>query len=795
MSDASHGKRPGARRALLAAWLLVLGGLGALVAHRLQISTDLRSFMPAPTTPDQRLLMEQVGDGPGARLLLLAIEARCHAPSDAAACARPARRDATLAALSQGLAAALKHDARYSQVLDGSFDLGALDPAWLPYRYLLSPTLDTQPLDEAYLADQLDQRLDDLSSPVAVLLKDLLPRDPTLEVLKLAQRWSPPRSPETRDGVWFSPQDEALLLVQTQAAGFDPDAQQQAIDGIRAAFARLPRHAAATLTLSGPGYFSVVVNAATRAQADWIARISTVGFIVLLLLAYRSVRSLLLGALPVASAALAGLAALVLVYPQVHGITLAFGFTLLGVAQEYPIRLLSHRRAGEDALASVRQLWPLLLTAIASACIAYLAFYASGVNGLQQLAVFTITGLLVAGFSTRYLLPHLLPAQVRDVAGMPWLIKARHLVDRLPRPRWVPLAVAAATVLMLAFAPGPFWQNNLAALTPLPTDLLLRDARLREALGAPDVRYLLLIQAPTEQGVLASSERLEPAIDALVARHAVDAIELPSKYLPSEATQRARQARLPDRATLQASLAQAAGGLPFRQDLFAPFVDDVETARTAPLLTPERYAQSPLGQRLAAMLVHRGDHWLGLGTLSGVRDMAAIEAMAAAQGGGRVRLLDMKGAAESLVAAYRVRILQALAVATLLLVLTITLSLRSLRRAWHVLAPMTLATFLVLAVERMAGIEISLFHLIALILAGGLGLHYALFFERETGDPAEQRRTLHATLVCVASALLVFGLLAWASMPVLRAIGLTVSLGVAFHFCLSILMAPHARQD
>ena len=785
------GVRPGARLALLACWLLALGGLGALVAWRLQVSTDLRSFMPAPTTPDQRLLMEQVGDGPGSRLLLLAIEARCKAP---AACVKSAQRDATLAALSQGLAAALKQDPRYSQVLNGSFDLGALDPALLPYRYLLSPTLDSQPLDEAYLADQLEQRLDDLSSPAAVLLKDLLPRDPTLEVLKLAQRWSPPKSPETREGVWFSPQNEALLLVQTRAAGFDPDAQQQAIDGIRAAFARLPQHEAATLTLSGPGYFSVVVNAQTRAQADWIGRISTVGFIALLLLAYRSVRSLLLGALPVASAALAGMAALVLVYPQVHGITLAFGFTLLGVAQEYPIRLLSHRRAGEDALASARQLWPLLLTAIASACIAYLAFYASGVNGLKQLAVFTITGLLVAGFSTRYLLPHLLPVQVRDVAGMPWLVKARHLVDRLPRPRWVPVLVAVATVLMLAFAPGPFWQNNLAALTPLPTDLLLRDARLREALGAPDVRYLLLIQASTEQGVLEASEHLEPAIGALVARHAVDAIELPSKYLPSEATQRARQARLPDRATLQASLSKALDGLPFRQDLFAPFVADVETARSAPLLTPERYAQSPLGQRLAAMLMHRGDHWLGLGTVSGVHDVAAIEAMATAQGGG-VRLLDMKGAAESLVAAYRVRILQALGVATLLLVLTITLSLRSVRRAWHVLAPMTLATFLVLAVERMAGIEISLFHLIALILAGGLGLHYALFFERETGDPAEQRRTLHATLVCVASALLVFGMLAWASIPVLRAIGLTVSLGVAFHFCLSILMAPHARPD
>jgi predicted exporter len=192
------------------------------------------------------------------------------------------------------------------------------------------------------------------------------------------------------------------------------------------------------------------------------------------------------------------------------------------------------------------------------------------------------------------------------------------------------------------------------------------------------------------------------------------------------------------------------------------------------------------------MLVERDGHWLGLGTVSGVHDVAALAALAQ-DSHGAVRLLDLKDAAESLVIAYRTRILQALLAATVLLVLTISLALRSLRRAWHVLAPMTLATFLVLAVERVAGVEISLFHLVALILAGGLGLHYALFFERDTGDAAEQRRTLHATLVCVLSALLVFGMLAWASIPVLRAIGMTVALGVAFHFCLSILMAPHAQ--
>src|SRR5574337_840124 len=496
--------RPGARATLLVVWLLGLAGLGWIVGQRLRISTDLRSFMPAPTTPDQRLLMEQVGAGPGSRLLLLALSG---AP------------DERLAALSQGLVKALQHDPRYSQVLNGSFDLAALDPQLLPYRYLLSSTLDTQPLDEAYLHDQLQQRLDDLASPAASLLKGLLPRDPTLEMLKLAERWAPAKSLELRDGVWFTPRHEALLLVQTVAAGFDPGAQRQALDGIEKAFHGLPGSAGAKLELSGPGYFSVMIGAQTRHQAEWIGGISTVGFIALLVLAYRSVSSLLLSTLPI-------------------------GFTLLGVAQEYPIRVLSHRRAGEDALGSVRDLWPLLLTAIASACIAYLAFYASGVNGLKQLAVFTIVGLLAAGLSTRYLLPHLLPRRVRDVAAMGWLIRAGGRVDRLPRPRWIPLLVALAIVLMLAFAPGPFWQNDLAALTPVPPAMLQQDARLRAALGAPDVRYLLVLEAPTEQGVLARSQTLQPAIDALVARHAVDAVELPSRYLPTVAVQRERQQKL-----------------------------------------------------------------------------------------------------------------------------------------------------------------------------------------------------------------------------------------------------------
>jgi len=769
---------PGRRHALIAAWWLVLFVLAAVVQRGLVVSGDLRSFMPPARNADQKLLLDEIGEGPASRLLLLAIDG---APSE------------QLAVLSNGLAQALRADGQFERVLNGGDDLATLDRALLPYRYLLSPTPDEHPFDATYLHEELQQRAEDLGSPAGEMLKDLLPRDPTLEVLKLAQRWMPKRAPALRDGVWFSPQGEALLLAQTRAGGFDPQAQGAAIASLQAAFLTLRDIGAARLSISGPGYIGVQVGAATRAEAEGLSALGAAGFIVLLLLAYRSFGVLALVALPLLSGALAGIAGIALTFGSVHGITLAFGVTLLGVAQEYPLRVFSHRRADADIQTSVRGVWPLLRLAIVSACIAYLAFFASGVPGLQQLAVFTITGLLVAGAATRWLLPALLPLRFRDMAQSRLIEKFHDWIAAVPRPRWLPWLLLAAALGALWLAPTPLWQNDLAALTPAPPALLQREGELRTALGAPDVRYLLVLEAPTADGVLALSEQISPQVEKWIDAHAVDDVELPSRYLPSLVTQRTRQAKLPQRAQLSAALDEALADADFQPGLFAPFLDDVEAARSLPLLTPEEFERSPFGARLQAMLVRRDGHWLALATLSGVRDPAALAGIADTSAGA-ARLLDLKAASENLVARYRSRILFALSIALLLLAASVAIAFGDLRRAWHVIAPMSLATLLALAVLRVGGVSLSLFHLVALTLAAGLGLHYALFFERKTNDVAETRRTLHATLACVASAILVFGLLATSTLPVLRAIGLTVALGVAFHFCLSIQMA-RPRDD
>lgn len=762
-----------ARLALALLWLALLAVAGWAIAQRLQLSGDLRKFMPSAETPAQKLLIDELGEGPGSRLLLIGLSG-----------ADPQ----TLAAQSNALHAQLAAQPLFSLVANGGdAGLDAIPERLRPYRYLLSPTLDTQPLDRGYLQQELEARVQDLGSPAAALIEPLVDADPTLETLKIAETLQPAQAPQRLHGVWFDRQGrQALLVAETHAAGFDPTGQQTAVDAIHAAFAKARGDTKTELLLSGPGAFSVEIGGRTQREAQWIGTIDTIGLVLLLWIAYRSWKTPLLGVLPLASAGLAGLGAVALLFDGVHGITVAFGFTLIGVVQDYPIHLFSHQRPGLSPRDNARALWPTLATGVVSTCIAYVTFLFSGVDGLKQLAVFTIAGLATAASATRFLLPALIDPTPRDFADSRFLARLWKRVARLPRPRWS-LAVAAAVALATAaFAPGAFWQNDLAKLTPVPGDALARDAQLRDALGAPDVRYVMTVQGRDAESVLQASEKLRPVLDGLVADKAIAGYDFAARYLPSAATQRARQQKLPDAAALKPMLDAAVASSPFRADVFDPFIADVATAKRAPPLTIRDLQGTPLAVSIAGLLLESEGHATGLVSLSGLADPAAVARAAQAHG---ARLLDLKDASESLVIAYRGRVLAALGIAALLLAATVWIALRTPRRVLRVLLPMALTTLLIVAVLRGLGVELTLFHLVALILAAGLGLDYALFFDHAGDDYADQLRTLHALIVCSLMTLLVFALLALSSIPVLRAIGSTVALGVVFNFVLALLVS------
>jgi predicted exporter len=617
------------------------------------------------------------------------------------------------------------------------------------------------------------------------MVAPLLARDPTLETLRVLQAWSPATEPERYDGVWFSASGtQALLLVQTRAAGFDPVGQQAALARIRGAHAALAPGPTSALEISGPGAFAERMADQTRREASRLGAIATLALILLLGFAYRSPSRPWYGALVLASGAVCGLLAVVSLFDSVHGITLAFGFTLLGVAQDYPVHLFSHARPREAIERTARQLWPTLIAGTGSSCLAYAVFWFAGVDGLRQLAVFTVVGLAVAALATRYLLPRVVPDAARDAADSRWVHFVQQRLARRAAPPWLAIALALAALAALGFAPTPWWEDDLATLTPVPTELLERDRELRAELGAPDVRWLLVLHAADSESVLQRSEAVQPLLAQAVAQGTLTGFEHAAQYLPSSRTQRERQAHLPDGATLQTTLRQARAELPFSPTAFDPFLAAVERARHLPPLTPAMLDDTPLQLRIETLMRPAGDDVIGLILLNGLRDPAALQTLAA--GEPDLHLVDLKHTAEGLAGAWRGRVLWAMVGAAVVLCLGIAVAVRDRRRAARVLVPVGLGTLVLVAGLHAAGVQLTLFHLISLVLAACLGVDYALFLERAGGDATEQRRTLHALAVCVLSTLFVFALLATSQTPVLRAIGATVSFGVLIQILLAI---------
>jgi len=175
---------------LLACWIAAVAILGWVVDRSLVVGTDLRLFMPSPRTAQEKLLLEEIGEGPASRLLLLAISG----PDPQA-----------VAGTSIALAAALRRSPEFRWVANGQGDVESIPERLLAYRYLLSPTLDAARFDAPFLRLQFEDRLRDLSSPAAGILEPRLPRDPTLELLRLAESWQPARQPSERRARSSSP--------------------------------------------------------------------------------------------------------------------------------------------------------------------------------------------------------------------------------------------------------------------------------------------------------------------------------------------------------------------------------------------------------------------------------------------------------------------------------------------------------------------------------------------------------------------------------------------------------------
>jgi predicted exporter len=768
----------------VAVWLAAIIACVVIVT-RTEFSADLTAFLPRSASPAQEVLVEQLRDGVVSRLVLIGLEG---APP------------AVLAQTSKRLAGELrKHDAFLA--VDNGEDTGhAKDREFLwRNRYLLSPAITAEHFSSAALRASLEDSVQSLGSPAGILLQRILPNDPTGELMRLVTELEGQARPESRHGVWFSAGgNRALVVAQTRAAGYDIDGQARALAAIRSAFsdsvgnsgeAAIPR-----LLVTGPGVFSVSSRALIKEDAWRFALIATSLVAALLLALYRSIRVLTLGLLPVASGALAGVAAVSLGYGSVHGVTLGFGSTLIGEGVDYAIYLFTQTVPGRTPKAALTRIWPTLRLGLMTSICGFGAMLFSGFPGLAQIGLFSITGLVVALIVTRWVLPSLLPEGYAVHGATNTAPRMMWVVERAPRLRYPGLILIALAAVFLVAQRSTLWSDDLSRLNPVPLSEQRLDGELRRDIGAPDVRHLIVVSANDRQAALRAAEKTTAILQQAVERKALTGFDSPSLYLPSLETQRARQAAIPAPEVLRVNLHEASRGLPFRASVFEPFLRDADAAKSAAPLERESLEGTRLALKVDSLLVRRGGGWSAILPLRGVSDAQAIRSALAPQPGAEIVLLDLKTATDDLFRTYRREALGHALLGAAAILLLLLLALRSPRRVFSVVAPLAAAVTVTFAVLLLCVGSLSIFHLVGLLLVIAVGSNYSLFFERYRTSAEDRSRTILSVSFATLSTVLGFGVLSFSSVPVLSALGSTVGLGAILSFVFSAIFITHAPE-
>ena len=744
----------------------------AAIVSRTEFSTDLSVFLPRSPTPAQQVLVDQLRDGVVSRIILVGIEGGApHA----------------LAQASRGLAQRLREHRDFAAVDNGDNPRSDADREFLwRNRYLLSPAVSAAHFSPAALRAALDGQLRLLGSPAAIMLQRVLPADPTGEMLRLAGAVGGGARPPTFDGVWFS-SARALLAVQTAAAGYDIDAQERALGKIRGAFAAAAPEGM-RLVMTGPGVFSVESRATVKSDVSRLAVIAIALISALLLALYRSPRVLGLGLLPVASGALAGVAAVSLGFGTVHGVTLGFGITLIGEGVDYAIYLFTQTAPGAAPRATLDRIWPTLRLGVLTSICGFSAMFVSGFPGLAQLGLFSIAGLAVAATATRWVLPSLMPAGF-SFAAVPAIAPAvKAGLRAAPRLRAPMLAAVALGAAYLLVSRGEVWSGDLASLSPVSAASQRLDQELRAGMGAPDVRHLVVINARDSESALRASEQVGAALEHAAARGWLQGFETPAAFLPSRFTQSARQRALPEPDVARAALRQALSGLPFRTGTFEPFLMDLAAARRAPLVDRASLDGTRIAVKVDSLLVRNAGGWAAMLPLRGVTQAGAIAEAVARAGGGAGVFLDLKQESDRLYQSYlREALTHALLGAAAIVVLLLA-ALRSPRRVVSVLAPLGAAVIVTAAVLALAGPRLSIFHLVGLLLVVAVGSNYSLFFERQAARGADRERTAVSLLFASMTTMIGFGLLSFSRVPVLHALGATVGIGAILALVFSAVL-------
>lgn len=782
------------RRTSLLLGIIVCGVLAVYVALRFRTTTDMSVFFPEGQQRTKAQVSKALSNGELSRTLVITLEGTSSQQA---------------AAMSERLEALILDDSQLVEQLayvNAKPPTGIDEALWRIYNprrlafFADSPERAAEQLSDAALDQALQQLAEALASPVSPLVNRVAPEDPFLTIPTMLQSLlGAGPSLAIEQGRYVANERYGVVFLATHAPAMNTTVQAEVLGALEQAFTVLRREFPAIgIETSGFARFALHSQEQIEADISRIAVISLVSLTAFCWLLFRSLRLMLLLQVPIALGMLTALAATLAIWGSVHGVTLAVGASLIGVAMDYVLHYYAHLRlcpAPEGPLATMRHITVALTLGALTTIVGFAVLAASPFPALVQIATFSAVGVAAALFATLTVVPYLVRA---DEAPAPFLSR---LADALAtfvgvlhrKPVFARWMLVGATALSALGIYRVQWHDDLTALTIPDPAIAAEDARVRQRITSLDTRRVVVALADDEETALQINERIARALDDAKVAGEIDGWQGLGRLLPSAETQRAvfdavQNADLPRRLPL------ALERVGFNEEGFAPFLEFLKAPAPSPL-TFEQVATSPAVDLVRSHRIRVGEgadqKTAFLTFLRGVHEPQALERRIATIP--EALYIDQAALMTDATRQHRMRTSELLVLGLIGVFLVLLFQYRNWFSALSATVPALLSASVTIAVLGLVGVPLNILGLTSLLMVLSLGVDYAVFLvDAGDGVDLESRRGLGATmtglLVSWVSNLCGFGLLAMSQQPAMRLIGLIAGIGVT---C-ALLFAPTA---
>lgn len=535
-----------------------------------------------------------------------------------------------------------------------------------------------------------------------------------------------------------------------------------------------------SLDRAGAVFYAQAAGAQARSEVSFIGGVGTVGVVVLFWLIFGRMYAPALAAATMAAGVLVGFAVCLALFQTISVLTLVFGAALIGITVDYAVHYLMTAFVDRTEIGTPRLgcvLRPLTVGMATSVCgFLSLILFVSPV--MTEIAVFAAVGLVSSWAFSIAVLPlidHQHRAPGRAALGMARfaevLIGSGGGVSR----GYLGGAAIVGLLVMVGFSRLTIL-DDIRGFQERPADLRTEEQRVKEIAGfQPRVQFLL------SRGATANvAKQNEEAALALMEEHNAPSIR--SVVLAATRFDPSKDRRHDDRNLLRAGLFEPAAVDQARRFGLDPDALRGQIDRD----------ESPVGfpAALAALIGNVADeHYLIAPLTGGEAERLAAQQAALPEGS---QIVDPAVRYTMVLKEYRELSVIAFALAAAANAAAVGLVYRRWA-ALRIILPPVLAGVVTCAVLGLVGVPFSFFAGVALLVALGVGIDFAVFqYDRAQ---SQQRWLLAAICLAAITSALTMGLLGLSRTLPVSTFGLTVGVGVLMNMLFSRLARPPVRGD